>query len=150
MPTTRTTRPDARSAMTLLELIASLVVIAAVLGVFVVSSDALVNDSAKGQTVESLRTLDRALELYRREAGVWPSATAMAGKLRRVPAIVVRLSVPGESILAGPRVARINSVEGGAYSEVEWTLAAADGSTITATLDSPALGERTINIPLPN
>jgi hypothetical protein len=85
-----------------------------------------------------------------RNTGVLPTASAMADRAKRIPPIVVRLDVPGETILAGPRVARINTIDGGAYAELEWTIAAAPGATIQANVTSAALGDSTIDIAIPN
>lgn len=60
------------AGMTLLELVAAVVVITLVLGVLVGVSDALVNDSAQRQTLATLRTLNRCIEVFHQAHGEYP------------------------------------------------------------------------------
>ncbi len=106
--------------------------------------------SVEAPIVEPLGPGLARVTLRVRNTGVLPTASAMADRAKRLPPIVVRLDVPGESILAGPRVARINTIDGGASAELEWTLAAAPGSTLQANLTSAAFGDSTIDISIPN
>jgi type II secretory pathway pseudopilin PulG len=62
--------------MTLLELIAAMVVISLVLGALVGVCNALANDSAQQQTLETLRTLNKALGAYVIAHGAYPDAEA--------------------------------------------------------------------------
>lgn len=60
--------------MTLLELVAALVVISLVLGALVGVCNALANDSAQQQTLDTLRTLNKALGAYAVAHNAYPDA----------------------------------------------------------------------------
>lgn len=66
--------PRSAAAMTLLELVAAMVVISLLLGALVGVCNALANDSAQQQTLETLRTLNKALGVYVLAHGDYPAA----------------------------------------------------------------------------
>lgn len=79
--------------------------------------------------------------------GALPTRAAIGVKARRIPPIVVRLGVEVDDILIGQPVQRWGAIAGhGGYEEVEWTIRAADGSTVPIEIRSSVFGDRVLNV----
>jgi hypothetical protein len=57
---------------------------------------------------------------------------------------VLRLEGDEKNILAGRRVQRTQSIQGGGNERFEWLVTGRDGATMTITVRSPQTGEMTI------
>ena len=81
--------------------------------------------------------------------GTLPTRSAIGVKARRIPPIVVRLGVEVDDILTGQPVQRWGAIAGhGGYEEVEWTIRAADGSTVPIEIRSSVFGDRMLHVTL--
>lgn len=79
--------------------------------------------------------------------GELPTRAAIGVKARRLAPIVISIGVGVDDILMGQRVQRWDAITGhGGYEELEWTIKAADGSTVPIEIRSSVFGDRMLNI----
>jgi hypothetical protein len=76
--------------------------------------------------------------------GRLPTASGIATKSRSRQPLVLRLEGDEKNILAGRRVQRTQSIQGGGNERFEWLVTGRDGATMTITVRSPQTGEMTI------